>query len=117
TRDHNLWKAPRDLLPPDTLLVDLTAAEDELLARMRPATRRNIRLAERRGVVVEDGTTADLPAWHALYLETMARNHLEPMPLAHFATLLDERAEDSASPVVTRLLVARRDGRLLAGIF
>lgn len=117
TRDHNLWKAPRDLLPPDTLLVDLTASEDELLARMRPATRRNIRLAERRGVSVHEGTADDLPAWYALYVATMTRNQLEPLPLAHFATLLDERAEGSASPVVTRLLLARHEERLLAGLF
>lgn len=116
TRDHNLWKAPRDLLPPDTLLVDLTASGDALLARMRPTTRHNIRRAERGGVVVREGTSADLPAWHALYVETMARNQLEPLPLAHFATVLDERAEGSASPVVSRLLLAHHDGRLLAGL-
>lgn len=116
TRDHNLWKAPRDLLPPDTLLVDLTADEDELLARMRPATRRNIRLAERHGVVVREGTADELPDWYALYVETMARNQLKPLPLAHFATMLDERAEGSASPVVTRLLLAHHQGRVLAGL-
>lgn len=116
TRDHNLWKAPRDLLPPDTVLIDLAGSEDALLARMHPKTRYNIRLAQRRGVVVEPGTAADLPAWYALYLETTARNHIEPMPLAHFETMLDERAEGSASPVATRLLLARHDGRLLAGM-
>ncbi len=116
TADHNLWKAPRDLLPPDTVLVDLAGSEDDLLARMHHKTRYNIRLAQRRGVVVEDGTAADLPAWYEVYLETMRRNGIEPMPLAHFTTMLDERAEGSASPVQTRLLLARHDGRLLAGM-
>jgi hypothetical protein len=116
TRDHNLRKAPRDLLPPDTLLVDLAGDEESILARMHPKTRYNIRLAERRGVVVDEGAAADLPAWYELYLATMARNRLDPMPLAHFRTMLDERAEGSASPVSTRLLLARHDGRLLAGM-
>lgn len=116
TGDHNLRKAPRDLLPPDTLLIDLQADEDTLLARMHPKTRYNIRLALRHGVVVGEGTASDLPAWYELYLATMARNRLEPMPLAHFRTMLDERAEGSASPVYTRLLLARHDGRLLAGM-
>ncbi|HVK86207.1 MAG TPA: peptidoglycan bridge formation glycyltransferase FemA/FemB family protein [Kofleriaceae bacterium] len=116
TADHNLWKAPRDLLPADTVLVDLDDAEDVLLARMHHKTRYNIRLAAKRGVVVEQGTLADLPAWYELYLETMARNGLDPMPLSQFETMLDERAEGSASPVITRLLLARYDRTLLAGM-
>ncbi len=35
----------------NTVLVDLTADEDEILARMKSKTRYNIRLAERRGVL------------------------------------------------------------------
>lgn len=116
TLDHNLWKAPRDLLPPDTVLIDLDGSEHELLARMHHKTRYNIGLAQRRGVVVDEGTAADLPAWYAVYLETTTRNRLKPMPIAHFRTMLDERAEGSASPVQTRLLLARRDGRILAGM-
>jgi hypothetical protein len=116
TLDHNLWKAPRDLLPPDTVLLDVTRSEDELLARMHHKTRYNIRLAQRRGVVVHEGTLADLPAWYELYVETMQRHHLRPLPLAHFKTMLEERAEGSASPVVTKMLLARHEGTLLAGM-
>lgn len=116
TAEHNLWKAPRDLLPPNTVLVDLTDSEDAILARMHHKTRYNIRLAGRRGVVVEEGRSADLPAWYELYLETMARNQMEPLPIAHFETMLDERGEGSASPVRTHLLLARHEGRLLAGM-
>jgi len=116
TLDHNLWKAPRDLLPPDTVLIDVDGTEDELLARMHHKTRYNIRLSQRRGVVVQEGTLADLPAWYELYVETMRRNLIEPLPIAHFRTMLEERAEGSASPVVTRMLLARHEGRLLAGM-
>lgn len=114
TDDRNLYKAPRDLLPSDTLVVDL-ADEDTMLARMHHKTRYNLRLAARRGVVVTEGCAADLPAWYALYLETAARNHLEPMPLEHFTTMMSEGGEGSASPVATRLLLARHHGELLAG--
>lgn len=118
TREHNLHKAPRDILPPSTLLIDLRPSEDALLARMHPKTRYNIRLAERRGVAVTLGSAEDLPAWYTLYLATMERHHLEPMPLHHFTTLLQERAEGTASPVKTVLLMARTEkpvaGMLLA---
>jgi hypothetical protein len=116
TSDHNLHKAPRDLLPPDTLLIDLDAPEDALLARMHHKTRYNVRLAERHGVVVEEGTLADLPAWHEIYLETARRCAIEPLPLQHFRALLTERAAGAASPVLSRLLLARLDGKLLAGL-
>jgi lipid II:glycine glycyltransferase (peptidoglycan interpeptide bridge formation enzyme) len=116
TEDRNLWKSPRDLLPADSILVDLSAPEDALLARMHHKSRYNVRLAARRGVVVTEGTVADLPAWYDMYLETMARNQLAPLPLAHFVAILEERGRGSASPVETRLLLARHRWQLLAGM-
>ena len=116
TEDRNLWKSPRDLLPADTILVDLSAPEDTLLARMHHKSRYNVRLAARRGVVVTDGTVADLPAWYDLYLETMARNDLAPLAREHFVAVLEERGRGSASPVETRLLLAHHRARLLAGV-
>lgn len=116
TNEHNLRKAPRDLLPPSTMLVDLRKDEDGLLAKMHPKTRYNIRLSERRGVVVSTGTLADLPAWHTLYLETTRRHHLDPMPLEHFEAFMRERAEHTASPVRTALLLAHHEGTLVAGL-
>lgn len=116
TADHSLYKAPRDLLPPDTVLIDLEASEDEILARMHHKTRYNIRLAERRGVTVDEGTVEDLGVWYELYLATAARGGFEPMPIEHFTAMLTERAEGSASPVKTHLLLARHEGRVLAGM-
>ncbi|MBL9016598.1 MAG: peptidoglycan bridge formation glycyltransferase FemA/FemB family protein [Myxococcales bacterium] len=112
----NLWKAPRDLLAPDTVIVDLLETEDVLLARMHPKTRYNVRLAERRGVVVTEGNLADLRDWYAMYLETTARHAIEPMSFGHAEVMLGERADDTASPTTTKLLLARHDGRLLAGM-
>jgi hypothetical protein len=42
--------------PEPTLLLDLTPSEDELLARMSSSRRRNIRLAERNGIQIEEAT-------------------------------------------------------------
>lgn len=38
------------------------------------------------------------------------------MPIEHFTAMLTERAEGSASPVKTHLLLARHEGRVLAGM-
>jgi len=45
-------KADHDVQPAHTLVMDLDKGEEELLAEMRPKTRYNIKLAERRGVRV-----------------------------------------------------------------
>jgi hypothetical protein len=116
TEDRNLWKAPRDLLPADSIVVDLSAPEDTLLARMHHKSRYNVRLATRRGVAITEGTIADLPAWYEMYLETMGRNGLAPLPRAHFVAILEECGRGSASPVETKLLLARHRCRLLAGM-
>ncbi len=116
TDERNLWKASRDLLPPDTVMIDLRDTEDAILLRMHPKTRYNVRLAERRGVVVTEGSMADLREWYEIYLETCARHALEPMSFAHAEAMLDERADDAASPVVTKLLLARHRGQLVAGM-
>ena len=43
-----LKKAPVDVQPPDSVLLDLGATEDGLLASMKPKWRYNVRLAEKR---------------------------------------------------------------------
>ncbi len=116
TDEQNLWKAARDLLPPDTVVIDLRESEETILARMHPKTRYNVRLAERRGVVVDEGDAVDLHEWYELYLETTRRHGLEPMSFVHADAMLHERADGAASPVTTKLLLARHGGRLLAGM-
>lgn len=77
---HGLARAPVDLVPDETLEVDL-GPETEMLGRMKAKGRYNARLALRRGVeVVSSSDPADV---HELYfvLEHTARYHdflLEP---------------------------------------
>jgi len=58
----------------NTVLLDLTLSEEELLARMKQKTRYNIRLAEKKGVTVRHGTLADLPVLYRMYAETSVRD-------------------------------------------
>ena len=58
----------------NTVLVDLSPTEDELLARMKQKTRYNIRLAEKKGVSVRVGTLKDLPMLSRMYAETSVRD-------------------------------------------
>ncbi|MDH5507305.1 MAG: aminoacyltransferase [Anaerolineae bacterium] len=58
----------------NTVLVDLTASEDEILARMKQKTRYNVRLAAKKGVSVRLGTSADFPMLAKMYAETAVRD-------------------------------------------
>jgi len=57
-----------------TVLVDLQAAPEVLLERMKQKTRYNIRLAERKGVTVRQGTLDDLNLLYQMYAETSMRD-------------------------------------------
>ena len=86
--------------------------EDELLAGFNQLWRRNIKKADKLGVVVRQGDAADLPAFHKLYLETAERDHFTGRPLAYFETMWQAmRAED---PDRIRLYLAEHEGDLVA---
>jgi len=86
--------------------------DDEVLAGFNQLWRRNVKKSAKAGVEVRQGTEADLPAFHALYLETAQRDHFTGRPLAYFARMWSAmRAED---PDRIRLYLARHEGDLVA---
>lgn len=87
TQTHRLHKAPTDRLAPDTVEIDLTAPEQELLGAMRPKTRYNIRLAARRGVSIHRSDLERVRHWHRLYEQTAARKGFRPQTLDYFLSL------------------------------
>lgn len=68
----------------NTVELPLESTEEELLAAMKPKTRYNIRLAERRGVVVRSGAPADFPVIVDMYQETAARDGFTVRPAAYY---------------------------------
>ena len=86
--------------------------EEELLAGFNQLWRRNIKKADKSGVEVTLGTADDLPAFHALYLETAARDGFTGRPLGYFQQMWSAMlAED---PDRIRLYLARHEGDLVA---
>ena len=58
----------------NTVLLDLTPPEDELLAQMKQKTRYNVRLAGRKGVTVRQGRAEDFEQLYQMYAETAVRD-------------------------------------------
>ena len=69
------WKYASDQIQfKNTVLIDLTPSEDEMLARMKQKTRYNIRLAEKKGVILRVGTQKDFAVLYKMYAETSVRD-------------------------------------------
>ncbi|HHS97479.1 MAG TPA: peptidoglycan bridge formation glycyltransferase FemA/FemB family protein, partial [Chloroflexi bacterium] len=105
--------SPLDSIQPRrTLVVDLSGTEEEVLARMKQKTRYNVRLAARKGVVVREGTEADLPAFNRLMAITGARNRFGVHSPAYY-----ERAFHLFVPRGwARLLIAEVEGEPVAAL-
>jgi len=72
---HRGWVYSSDQIQfRNTVLIDLSASEEEMLERMKPKTRYNIRLSEKKGVSVRVGTLGDLPMLYKMYAETSIRD-------------------------------------------
>jgi peptidoglycan pentaglycine glycine transferase (the first glycine) len=69
------WKFSQDQIQfRNTVLIDLTPSEDEMLRRMKQKTRYNVRLAQKKDVTVRVGSADDLPLLYHLYAETSVRD-------------------------------------------
>ena len=96
--------------PRVTLVVDLTLSLETLLRRMHHKTRYNIRLAEKKGVEVVQGSRSDIPVFVRMMRETARRNRIGLRSFAYYRDIL-VMLGDSAE-----LLLARHEGEILAGI-
>lgn len=72
--EYNLQESPRPLFTKYTFQIDLIPDENELLARMKSKTRYNIRLAQKKGVIVkEDNSDNSFETYLKLQKETWKR--------------------------------------------
>ncbi len=68
----------------NTVCIHLDQDEDHILARMKPKTRYNIRLSERKGVSVRLSTEADLDLLNRMYAETAVRDGFVIRPANYY---------------------------------
>ena len=115
-RDGGLVKAPGDIQSNRaTIVVDLRAAEETLLASFKPKTRYNVRLAQRHGVTVVDRPvdSAHAAVLYRLLVQTNARNRISVRRHAYF----DDCWSALGSRDQGRLFFAVHEGEVLAGAF
>jgi lipid II:glycine glycyltransferase (peptidoglycan interpeptide bridge formation enzyme) len=102
--------APHDMQPRETFVIDITKSEEELLAAMKPKTRYNIRLAEKKGVrVFATREQKYQEAFLDLITATAERKDIVPHPRGYYEKFFTELPEEMCS-----LFVAEYEGAVLA---
>jgi lipid II:glycine glycyltransferase (peptidoglycan interpeptide bridge formation enzyme) len=79
---------------------------------MKPKWRYNIRLAERKGVAVRDGSPADLSQFYAMYADTGARDGFLVRPFDYYRRIWERFLADG----LAHLLLADLEGTPVAGL-
>ncbi len=96
----------------NTVLLDLTRTEDELLATMKQKTRYNIRLAAKKEIVIRPGTPADFPVLVEMYRETAARDGFTIRPTEYYLDAWQTFYRDG----LAQPLLAEYAGEPVAGV-
>ena len=117
TRNRKLRKSVSDNLPSNTLFLELNKEPEILMKNMKPKTRYNIRLSQRKGVVVREISDDHLDVWYDLYIQTASRNGILLHDAEYFRNVLEVKKKDLKSPADVHLLLAEYNGMPLAGLF
>ena len=114
-----------DIQPPDSTLVDLTGTEEEILEKMHSKWRYNIRLSERKGVVIhrylgnDINLSEKIDKCYELTKITNARDGNASHSKAYYADLIKSSAEEVSAgkdvPVIS-LYIAEHEGEEIASI-
>lgn len=107
----NLPRAVKDMQPVNNWMLDLNQSDEELLVGMKPKTRYNINLAQRKGVTVRVGGQQDLIALWKLLLETAARTQIRLHPQNYYFKMWEALGQDHI-----KILIAEYHRKPMAGM-
>jgi lipid II:glycine glycyltransferase (peptidoglycan interpeptide bridge formation enzyme) len=115
TWNLKLETSVQNIQPPRTIIVDISGTEEEILARMKQKTRYNIRLAEKKGVILRVGTKEDFGLLYKMYAETSVRDGFVIRDEGYYQTVW-KIFMDSHEPACEPL-IAEVNGEPVAAIF
>ena len=96
----------------NTVWIDLTKDEEQILAGFKQKTRYNVRLAGRKGVSVRKGGLDDLPLLYKMYLETASRDHFIIRSETYYLHLW----ETFINAGLAEILIAEVDGEAVSAM-
>jgi peptidoglycan pentaglycine glycine transferase (the first glycine) len=106
-------RAAADLLPSETLVVDLRRDLSEILSQMKPKGRYNIQLSHRHQVITEFTTNSQaIPTFYDLFWETVKRQEFFGEPYSFFINL----CQTLFTTNMAEIGFAKYQGQILAAI-
>ncbi len=115
-KNFHFIKAFEEIQPEFRQIIDIARSEDQILARMKPKGRYNIRVAQKHNVVVQknDPPAGGIDDFYEIFRETAQRDGFETRPKKYFEDLMKILGEADLADI----LVARYNGKVIAaGIF
>ncbi len=104
--------SPQTVQPPRTVMIDISADEETILARMNQGTRRKIRQSLKNGITYREGNKADVAIFTGMMDTTGERNEFGVHEPAYY-----QKAYDLFVPQGdAALILAEHEGDPLAGI-
>jgi len=101
--------SPQRVQPPNTIMIDVTSADDDIQARMNTSTRRNIRKAYKNDIQYYEATPADLSKFTKMMDITGERNDFGVHESAYYKLMYELFVPEHAA-----LILADHDGDTLA---
>jgi lipid II:glycine glycyltransferase (peptidoglycan interpeptide bridge formation enzyme) len=107
-RGYTLGAPP--VAPSATMRIDLRPSLEQILARMSPSKRHEIRRGQRAGVAIKSGGRTDVELFHALHAATARRQGFPALSKSYLW-----QQWDALPPGAVQLILAFHDGRAVAG--
>jgi lipid II:glycine glycyltransferase (peptidoglycan interpeptide bridge formation enzyme) len=111
-----LRKAAVDIQPASTVVLDIRPPEQDIIAAMKHKTRYNVRLSLRKSIQVTESGAEDLSLWYDLYQRTAERDRIAIHSREYYHAQFRLASEYEGRAPEYRLLLARSEGEVLAGI-
>ena len=86
--------------------------KEDVLASFESKTRYNVRLATKRGVLIEEGDRKDIKIFYDLLLETSKKDNFRIRPIEYYKKVYDKMGKENV-----RILFAKYNGEILATTF
>ena len=96
----------------NTVIINLEDSEEVLLTRMKQKTRYNIRLAQKKGVIIRQASKEDFPVMYRMYAETSLRDGFAIRSPDYYYEVWNTFFGNG----LAHGLIAEVDGELVAGL-
>lgn len=107
-------KKKKQIQPRTTFYLDLTMDLNDLLMTFEEKTRYNIRLSEKKGVLIEaDNSNEGIETFYNMYRETSGRDGFMIHPLSYYKKIKDVMIDSGLG----NLFLAYHKGKPIAGVF